>query len=247
MAFSLRHLILGLLLGGSLASLTAQPSPLAPPIRATVVRFYYYPTADPASGLREPSLKALLDNNKNREAIEVSPRSFSEAFTYYGEGPLVLYKEAKSDKGMVRKVVATVPLPPAQKGVLYILTYTAEGFQFLPIPYSSDGVPAKHVKVINLCPEPLAIKVAGSPALVPARGESILDGSEATLVLPIKVARQVGAEWQVLIETAVPGIKNEERLLYLFVPDSPAFHTVLMVQLGAMPAPPLPLPAGVSR
>jgi hypothetical protein len=236
MALPLRHLICVLLLGLTATRLSAQPAePLAPPVRSTVVRFYYHAIADPAQGPSEPALRAFLKNQKSRFTLNVATHGYTEPMTYLGEGPLELYKETKNEKGTERKIVATIPLPPGLKGVLYIMTFSEGVYHFLPLPYSGDGMPTKQAKLINLCPESLAVKVGASQALVPARGEALLDATIAGLVLPITVARQVEGGWQMQVETTVPNLGAEDRPLFLLVPDSPAFNRVQLMQMGAMP------------
>ena len=174
MAISYRYLICVLLLGLTLPRLSSQPAdPAAPPVRSTVVRFYYHAIAD-TQVPSEPALRAFLKNQKSRITLNVATHGYTDSLTYLGEGPLELYTETKTEKGTERKIVASIPLPPSLKGVLYIITYSEGLYHFLPMPYSGDGMPAKQAKVINLCPESLAIKIAASQALVPARGEVVL-------------------------------------------------------------------------
>ena len=236
MAISFRYLICVLLLGLTLPRLSSQPAdPAAPPVRSTVVRFYYHAIADPAQGPSEPALRAFLQNQKSRITLNVATHGYTDAMKYFGEGPLELYTETKTEKGTERKVVATIPLPPSLKGVLYIITYSEGLYHFLPLPYSGDGMPAKQAKVINLCPESLAVKIAAAQTLVAAHGEAVLNAAIAGLVLPITVARQVEGGWQMQVETTVPNLGAEDRPLFLLVPDSPAFNRVQLMQMGAMP------------
>jgi hypothetical protein len=178
MALSLRHLICVLLLGLTVTRISAQPAdPVAPPVRSTVVRFYYHAIADPAQGPSEPALRAFLKNQKSRFTLNVATHGYTESMRYLGEGPLEVYKETKTEKGTERKIVATIPLPPGLKGVLYIMTFSEGVYHFLPLPYTGDGMRAKQAKVINLCPEALAVKVAEGNAMVAARGEAVLDAT----------------------------------------------------------------------
>jgi hypothetical protein len=239
MAISLRYLIFFLALNGTGATLIAQP--LKEPLtqRATVVRFYYYSLTPPGANvaLNEPTLAANLDLLKTPARIEIEPSSSTNSMTYFGDGPLVLYNTVNTENGTTRKVVATVPLPPNQKGVLFFVTYIQGKYNFKPLPYSSDGVPSNHVKVINFCPVPLALQFESSQALIPANGEILMNVKDSKNVIRIKVARQMGDFWVTDISVMVPGIKEDERLLFLLLPDSPALNRVILLPMGELPDP----------
>jgi hypothetical protein len=176
-----------------------------------------------------------VDINKKPQEIDVDRNSISQDITYLGTGPMILYKTEKTDQGTSRIVVATVPLPPKVKGVLYLVTYAKGTYRFKPIPFSAEDVPPNHVKILNLCPEPLAIKFASSQAVVPAQGEVAMDISTAGKSLEIKIARQRGESWRKELSMVKQSPKESEKWLFILLPDSPSFYRVRMLPMGPMP------------
>lgn len=220
-----------IILSGAAAVLPlAGQGAVSPP---TTLRFYYLNQADANPGRAEPTLSGWLKDSSQSTPIEVDPGSSSPSFSYAGPGPVKLYSEEPTAGGREGKVIASLPLPAGAPGVLYLVSHGSGRFQFRPLPYSAALIPAGAAKVFNLCPEPLLVTLGKREVLIPAQGDVVLAVADTGLVLPVKVSRTVpGKPSSVLIETAVPAGKASQRLLYVLIPDSPAFNTALLLQLG---------------
>ena len=211
-------------------SLHAATEPPSAP--ATQVRFYYLDQSEPATDRRDPILKARLKNGKTTVHLEVYPGNQSASISYTGPGPLDLYAADEAPAGQTEKVLATVALPPGTPSVLLIAAHEAGRFRFHPLPYAAERIPAGQVLVFNLCPQPLSVTLGRHGITVPAQGNAVIDPAVTELVTAFKVSRESADNpRQMVIETTLPSIRADQRLIYLLVPDSKAFNTARLIQV----------------
>ena len=213
----------------SLHAATEQPPAPAP---ATQVRVYYLNQSDAAAERHDPILKARIKNGKITARLEVYPGNQSSAISYTGPSPLKLYGADEAPAGQVENVLTTVALPTGTPSVLLIAAHEAGSFRFHPLTYSANGIPAGQVLVFNLCPQPLSVTLGRHSTTVPVHGSAVVDPAVTELVTAFKVSREsVEHGSQMLIETTLPSIRPDQRLIYLLVPDSAAFSTARLIQV----------------
>jgi hypothetical protein len=216
-----------LLLACTTWSLHAATEP--PPAPATQVRIYYMDQSEPAADRRDPVLKARIQTGKTTAHLEVYPGNQSSAISYTGTSPLKLYG---APAGQEENVLATVALPTGATNVLLIAAHEAGRFRFHPLPYTADHIPAGQVLIFNLCPRPLSVTLGRHGATLPAQGNAVLNPAVTELVTAFKVSRESTENTrQVLIETTLPSIRTDQRLIYLLIPDSKAFNTARLIQV----------------
>jgi hypothetical protein len=179
-----------------------------------------------------PRTEGANQNGKTTARLEVYPGNLSASISYTGSSPLKLYGPEDAPAGQTEKVLATVAIPSDTPGMLFIATHEAGHFRFHSLPYASDRIPAGQVLVFNLCPQPLSVTLGRHSATVPAQGNAVIDPAVSELVTAFKVSPQSAENpRQMLIETSLPSIKADQRLIYLLVPDSKAFNTARLLQL----------------
>ncbi len=246
MAFSLRYLInAGLLCVMLLATARAEPPAgrKAPPLK---VRFFYIGYDFNEDAVLFPSLKALLGGGREAKELRLAPNALSPVYEYDGPRPPGLFREVRRADGLVvRESLAKLDYPAAWHGVLFLVTPKPDSpgfpFHFTPVEYSGDGMPEHSLRVMNLCPAPLAIKIADSSKVIPTLDQVDFTVSPKAEALPFVVARKQEDAWQVVISSARPRPESLRTLLLAF-PDSPEFKTVRILQVENLPVSPPPGP-----
>lgn len=242
MAFSLRHLIAaGLLLAAGLLPGRAEVNAPQPPPRK--VRFYYIGHDSFATGLTSPVLRATYGSGKAAREIKLAAETLSPTYDYAGALPLVLFREVKEGDRVVRQTLAELSCPAGWKGVLFLVSpapaSAAFPFHFTPVEYWGDNIPENSLRLLNLCPVALAVKVAGEGKIVPVHEQIDFPVSPAAESLPFVVARGKNEGWEVVVSAARPKPESS-RMLMLAFPDYPDFKTVRILQLGNLPMSPPP-------
>jgi hypothetical protein len=226
----------GLLLAVGLLSMSAQV-PVSKP-QPLKVRFYYVGYDTFATGLTSPELQATYGSGKSAREIRLAPESLSPIYDYDGPMPMVLYREVKVEGRSERQTLAELTCPPDWPGVLFMVFPEPQSagfpFHFTPVEYGADHIPDNSMRLLNLCPVPLAIKLSGEGKVVPPHEQADFPINPDAAMLPFVLARSLGESWKVVISSPRPKPESS-RMLMLAFPDYPDFKTVRILQLGNLP------------
>jgi hypothetical protein len=205
------------------------------------LRFYYLNAASEDVHKGVAPIEFIIQSGDTNVACSLVPSGVSATVDYRGPTPVSVFTEHKTDKGVVREPLGQIAFPAQWKGAFFIVTKappgSAEAFRFYPIEYWGPSLPDHHARVVNLCPLPLAVKLAGSLAMVPASGTADVDITHAVVDLPIMMALQRDTRWQMLMSSALPAPRSQRMLLLAF-PDAAAANSVRTLVLDELPEPP---------
>lgn len=241
MALLLRHLIILPLSALALATALAQSQPARDPARS--LRFYYVGFSHTGPGEGDPDAVFLLRDGKRNVPIQLSANAFSSTIDYTGPVPVSLFREKRTETGSVREDLGQLAFPAGWQGALFLVTQDPSNrllpFRFFPVEYWAPSVPDGYMRIINLCPWPLAAKVGGGQS-------AIAIGETRDLALPaersdvsLRFAVQRADRWERLLSTAIAR-PPQNKLILLVVPKPDGGARILVVK--DLPEPP-PEPA----
>lgn len=238
MALLLRHLIAFLAFA---TLISAQSQAEKAPARS--LRFYYISFSHTGSGEGDTDAVFLLRESGKNIPFQLTANAFSAPFDYTGPVPATLFREKRTETGVEREDLGTLAFPAEWKGALFLVTQDPSNprlpFRFFPVEYWAPSVPDGHIRIINLCPWPLAAKVGDSQSALSARETRDLVFTADRPDVPLRLAVQRTDRWDRLLSTSVLR-PAQNKLLLLVVPKPDGGARVLIVK--DLPEPP-PQPA----
>lgn len=204
------------------------------------LRFFYATEKDPGSDGGDPRLDFILGDGRNARPFKLGPNSLSPRLLHQGPPPVALHREIATADGVEREMIGRLEFPPTWKGVLFLAFPTGEHaplpFRFVPVEYWGPSVPENHARIVNLCPAPIAGRIAGRDVLVPAGQNAEIDISAATHELPVKLALQRPERWQMLLSSALR-LPAGGRMVFVVFPSDASFHTARILTFDNLPLP----------
>lgn len=245
MALLLRHLIRAALAAAALSTALAQPPPTKEPSRS--LRFYYVSFANTGDADGELDAAFLLRNGRKTVPFQLSANAFSDTFDYTGPVPVALFREKRTETGVERENLGQLEFPAEWKGVLFLVSRAPSNpllpFRFRPVEYWAPSVPDRQVRILNLCPYPLAAKVGGNQASVGANATLDLALPAEQPDVPLRLAVQRADHWERILSTAIARpAQNKLLLLVLPRPDGGA-RVIIAKDLPVPPPEPINAPA----
>lgn len=221
------------------AAAWAQP-PQEPP---RTLRFYY--AGFSASGDEvDPHARFLLKNGKETVAFELHANAFSDRIDYTGEPPVRLFRERRTEAGVEREDLGQLSFPPEWKGVLFIVTRDQANallpFRFYPIEYWAPSVPDEHLRILNLCPYPLAAKIGANQAAVGARSTADVTLPAGRPDIPLRLAVHRQDQWERILSTGIVRPEQNKLLLLVFPQPNGAARVQILTDLPKPPPEPSP-------
>lgn len=241
MALFLRHLILPVLAAIALTTAFAQPQPAKDPARS--LRFYYINFANTGDADGDLDAAFLLRNGRKNLPFQLSANAFSDTFDYTGPVPVALFREKRTETGVERETLGQLDFPAEWKGVLLLVSRDPSNpllpFRFFPVEYWAPSVPDQHVRILNLCPYPLAAKIGDNQAAVGAKETLDLALPTERPDVPLRLAVQRADRWERILSTAIAR-PAQNKLLLLVLPRPDGGARVIIAK--DLPSPP-PAPA----
>jgi hypothetical protein len=208
------------------------------------LRFYYVSFAQ-AGDATDPQASFLIRNGKQTVSLALQPNAFSSILNYEGTPPVSLFREVRTDHGVQREDLGQLTFPAEWRGALFIVTRDTTNptlpFRFYPIEYWAPSLPDEHLRLMNLCPYPLAAKVGGNQAAVAARAVADLGLPADRPDIPLGLAVQHAERWERILSTAI--MRPEQNKLMMLVFPGPSGMTRSLV-LTDLPEPPSETAAG---
>ncbi|CAM3048421.1 hypothetical protein [Rariglobus hedericola] len=211
------------------------PSPKNP-VRS--LRFYYAGASFSNEDDVNPRAVFLLKNGKENVSVQLTANAFSRPLDYTGPLPIELFREQRTEAGVKREPLGELKCPDSWKGVLFIVTRNPANavlpFRFYPIEDWAPSLPDEHVRIMNLCPYPLAAKTGTSPVAIAAQSTvdvTLSVGSDIALGLAV----QRGGRWERILSTSI--LRPDQNKLQLLVfPNSDGAIRVVVIK--DLPEPP---------
>jgi hypothetical protein len=245
MALLLRHLIRPVLAAIALTTAFAQPQPAKDPARS--LRFYYISFSNTGDADGDLDAAFLLRNGRKNVPFQLSANAFSDTADYTGPVPVVLFREKRTETGVERENLGQLDFPAEWKGVLLLVSRDPANpllpFHFHPVEYWAPSVPDQHVRILNLCPYPLAAKVGANQASVGAKANIDLALPEGQPDVPLRLAVQRADRWERILSTAIAR-PAQNKLLLLVLPRPDGGARVIIAK--DLPVPP-PEPAAANQ
>lgn len=227
-------LLSALLLG---PAISCAQSPKEPP---RSLRFYYagFSTSGDEA---DPHAAFLLKNGKETVALELHANAFSELINYAGTPPVRLFREHRTETGVEREDLGELSFPPTWKGVLFIVTHnpgnTQLPFRFYPIEYWAPAVPDEHLRILNLCPYPLAAKIGANQAAVGARSTQDVALPAGRPDISLRLVAQRENQWERILSTGIVRPEQNKFLLLVFPQPNGATRVHILTDLPQPPSP----------
>ena len=151
--------------------------------------------------------------------LRVNSQGRSELYRFTGPAPLRLVETTGSGATLaVSRVVATVAAPPSRGRSLFILYPSGEpdSWAVLAMDDEPSAFPARHLRLVNLAGEPMAVAVNGSTVALDVTPRAVAPRSiNGNLKLGVAMARQ-GRAVPVFDQSLSVG--DDERLLVVLLP-----------------------------
>jgi hypothetical protein len=202
------------------------------------IRFYYAGFSVSGDEV-DPDAKFLLKSGRETVAVQLHANAFSEAIDYTGSPLIRLFRERRTETGMEREDLGQLQFPAEWKGALFIVTRDPANarlpFRFYPIEYWGPSVPDEHLRILNLCPYPLAAKVGANQMAVNAGASADVALPPDRPDIPLRLAARRQDQWERILSTGI--LRPEQnKLLVLTFPQPDGVARVLV--LRDLPEPP---------
>lgn len=212
------------------------------------LRFYYAGAAFSNEDDVNPRAVFLLRNGKENVEVQLVANAFSRPLDYAGPLPIELFREQRTETGVKREPLGELKCPDAWKGVLFIVTRNPSNpllpFRFYPIEDWAPSLPDDHVRIMNLCPYPLAAKTGGAPVSVAAQSTVDVGLGAGSPDIPLGLAVQRAGRWERILSTSI--LRPDQNKLQLLVfPNADGAIRVVVVKDLPQPPPENP-PATVA-
>jgi hypothetical protein len=225
---------------------SAQTPPAKDPGRS--LRFYYAGASFAHEDDVNPRAVFLLRNGKENVPVQLVANAFSRPLDYTGPLPIELFREQRTEAGVKREPLGELTCPDSWKGVLFIVTRNPSNavlpFRFYPIEDWAPSLPDDHVRIMNLCPFPLAAKTGGTPVAVAAQSTVDVGLSAGGTDIPLGLALQRAGRWERILSTSILRPEQNKLQLLVFPNVDGAIRVVVIKDLPAPP--PEPTPATVA-
>lgn len=236
MRFLLPWLLFAIVSAGARAQAQPPASPAEEPPRT--LRFYYAGFSVSGDDA-DPEAKFLMKSGRQTVALELHANAFSEPIDYTGSPLIRLFRERRTETGMEREDLAQLQFPAEWKGALFIVTRDPANallpFRFYPIEYWGPSVPDEHVRILNLCPYPLAAKVGAIQAAVNAGATSDVALPTGRPDIPLRLAARRQEQWERILSTGVLRPEQNKLLLLTFPQPNGAARVLVLRDLPAPP------------
>lgn len=230
--------------------LTVHAQAQVPKEPARSVRFYYAGAAFSNEDDVNPRAVFLLRNGKENVAVQLNANAFSRPFDYAGPLPIGLFREQRTEAGVKREPLGELKCPDAWKGVLFIVTRNPSNallpFRFYPVEDWAPSLPDEHVRIMNLCPYPLAAKAGVNPVSVAAQSTVDLGLPAESPDIPLGLAVQRAGRWERILSTSIVRPDQNKLQLLVFPNSDGAIRVVVIKDLPGPPPGPVPATAAVS-
>lgn len=202
------------------------------------LRFYYAGASFANEDDVNPRAVFLLRNGKENVAVQLTANAFSRPLDYTGPLPVELFREQRTEAGVKREPLGELKCPDHWKGVLFIVTRNPANallpFRFYPIEDWAPSLPDAHVRILNLCPYPLAAKTGTLPVAIAA--QSTVDvGLPLGSDIPLGLAVQRAGRWERILSTSI--LRPDQNKLQLLVFPN-ADGAIRVVVIKDLPEPP---------
>jgi hypothetical protein len=224
---------------------SAQTQPSKDPGRS--LRFYYAGAAFANEDDVNPRAVFLLRNGKQNVAVQLTANAFSRPIDYSGPLPIELFREQRSEAGVKREPLGELKCPDSWKGVIFIVTRNPANallpFRFYPIEDWAPSLPDEHIRIMNLCPYPLAAKAGVNPVAVAAQSTVDVGLPAESPDISLGLAVQRADRWERILSTSI--LRPDQNKLQLLVfPNSDGMIRVVIIKDLPEP-PPEPSPPAV--
>jgi len=207
------------------------------------LRFYYAGASFSNEDDVNPRAVFLLRNGKENVSVQLVANAFSRPLDYGGPLPIELFREQRTETGVKRETLGALECPEGWRGVVFIVTRNPANallpFRFYPVEDWAPSLPDAHVRIINLCPYPLAAKMGGAPAAVGAQATVDLDLPSGSPDIPLRLVVQRAGRWERILSTSIMR-PDQNKLQLLVFPN--ADGAIRVVVIKDLPEPP-PEPA----
>lgn len=212
---------------------------------------FYYAGFSTSGDEPDPHARFLLKNGKETVALELHANAFSDLIDYAGAPPIRLFRERRTEAGVEREDLGQLSFPPEWRGVLFIVTRdptnAALPFHFYPIEYWAPSVPVEHLRILNLCPYPLAAKIGANQAAVAARATADVALPAGRPDIPMRLAVHRQDRWERILSTGIVRPEQNKLLLLVFPQPSGAARVHILSDLPQPPPEPSPATVALSR
>lgn len=215
------------------------------------LRFYYAGAAFANEDDVNPRAVFLLRNGKETVPVQLTANAFSRPLDYTGPLPIELFREQRTETGVKREPLGELKCPDAWKGVLFIVTRNPSNpllpFRFYPIEDWAPSLPDDHVRIMNLCPYPLAAKTGATPVSVAAQSTVDVALSAGSPDIPLGLAVQRAGRWERILSTSILRPDQNKLQLLVFPNVDGAIRVVVITELPAPPPEPPPPAVALNR
>ncbi|HSI07973.1 MAG TPA: hypothetical protein VK985_05235 [Rariglobus sp.] len=151
--------------------------------------------------------------------LSAAENGLSLPYRFQGGAALELYREEKIDEKIVRVPVARLPLPANLTKAILVLARSGDdkhSYAGMWMDDSFDARPVNCLKFFNLSHVPVALKIGTEDIqLAPQESSKLLPFDLKTRSLPLKVAVNSGAGWEV-VSSERQTVREGLRILVLF-------------------------------
>lgn len=161
---------------------------------------------------------ALKFINKGKPVtIQASEAGFSQAYTFEGPGPLVLFKEVTVEGKTVRQPAASLEVPAGLTHAIVVLAATDATLTTYVGKWIEDAPatrPAGTIRLVNLSNHAVSFKVDQSEfSLAPSANHQVPVRTDVRRIL-MQAATQVDGRWKLVANNPLP-VRSGLRLLIL--------------------------------
>lgn len=154
---------------------------------------------------------------KDYRKVNLSAGSVSAPVEYVGESPIVLTAEVKTQEGVTRVPVATIPFSKEDETILAILSSQSNGFGVNVIPFGAKALPEGNIFLLNMSSRSVAYQIASSQGILTAGKTQLVSlNNLIDYRLPIQIFHAEENEWKGVF-SGLNIARGNERLLYIVV------------------------------